>query len=71
MKTLILPTMAIPAFKQFGIEFHTSITSLTLVIFIILMGIIYLLFKHKNKGCQQIQLKKDEGVLQLGQGGVI
>ena len=63
--------MATPAFKQFGIKFHTSITSLTLFIFIILMGIIYLVFKHKNKGCQQTQLKKDVGVLQLGQGGVI
>ena len=51
LNTLILSTMATPAFKQFGIEFHTSITSLTLVIFIILTGIIYLLFKHKNKGC--------------------
>ena len=39
LKTLILLTMATPAFKQFEIKFYTSITSLTLVIFIYYLNI--------------------------------
>ena len=68
LKTLAVPTIATPEFKKFGVEFHTSITSLTIVLLLLFIGIIYLICKHKNKNIQNTQTtpKDDEDVLQIG-----
>ena len=73
LKTLAVPTIATPEFKIFGVEFHTSITSPTIVLLLLFIGIIYLIYKHINKNIQNTQTtpKDDEDVLQIGRGGVI
>lgn len=71
LKTVVLPMMETIVSKQIGIGFHMSIISIVVVVLFLLIGVVYWLYKRLNQKAPSGQVTKDEGVFQLGRGGVI